>query len=90
MIRPNGPCITPTGSEAKSNRTVKGSEAIKSLVQMNEREQGVDGITRGNVAGATETRLMQEYCSWQFIVNKAGDGEDKCDEDVEQSLPRET
>jgi hypothetical protein len=48
-------CIYPTGSEAKSDRTAKGSEAIKSLIQTDEREQYGDGIVRGNVALATDT-----------------------------------
>ena len=68
-------CISPTGSEAKSNRTVKGPEAIKSLFQMNTRDQCGDSIVRGNVAVATETRSMQEYCSWKFRMKQAGKGE---------------
>jgi len=48
-------CISPTGSEAKSNRTAKGSEAIKSVFRMNGEDQCVEGIERGNVASVTET-----------------------------------
>jgi hypothetical protein len=79
-------CIYPTGSEAKSDRTAKGSEAIKSLFQTDGKDQCADGIVRGNVASATETRPMQEYCSWKLVVKQAGKGEDKCDNDVEQTV----
>ena len=52
-------CISLTGSEAKSNRTVKGPEAIKSWFPMEEKERCRDCIVRGNVAQATDTRPMQ-------------------------------
>ena len=70
-------CISTTGSEAKSNRTVKGPEAIKSLFQVDEKDQYGDGIVRGNVASATVARPMLEYWSWKFIVRWTGKGEDK-------------
>ena len=52
-----------------------------------EKDQYGDGIVRGNVASATVARPMLEYWSWKFAVRETGKGEDKCDNDVEQSLP---
>lgn len=51
-------CIFPTGSEAKSDRTVKGSEAIKSMIHVVEKDQCEDVTVRGNVAPATDTRRV--------------------------------
>ena len=52
-------CIVPTGSEAKSDRTAKGSEAIKSWFHMDEKGRCRDRIERGNVAPATGTQPMR-------------------------------
>ena len=60
---PSLTCISPTGSEAKSDRTVKGSEAIKSLYQVNRQVQCVNRVGRGNVAPATDSRPIREHCS---------------------------
>jgi hypothetical protein len=56
---------------------VKGPEVIKSLFQVNGKDQYGDGIVRGNVAPATVARPMLEYWSYEFIVKGTGRGEDK-------------
>ena len=80
-------CIFPTGSEAKSNRTVKAPEVDKSLNHKNQRIQCDDGLERGNVAPATDSRSIQEHWFRRFEVTQTSKGENKCDSDVEQKVP---
>ncbi len=80
-------CIYPTGSEAKSDRTVKEPEVNKSLNHKDQRGQGDDGFERGNVAPATDSHSIPEHWSTRFKVTQTGKSENKCDRDVEQKVP---
>ena len=79
MIRPNGSYNSPTGSEAKSDRTVKGAEASKSLKLEVQSTQGKDRLVEGNVAPATETSTTKSDVRDWNLGKQTGKGK----EDVE-------
>jgi hypothetical protein len=66
---------------------VKEPEAHKSLNQKDQQSQYEDGMGRGNVAQATDSRRMQECWFMKFYLTQTGKGENKCDRDVEQEVP---
>jgi len=80
-------CILPTGSEAKSDRTAKALEAIKSWFHVDGRGRCRDCIVRGNVAPATGTRPMRNIVLGSSLGNQTVKARIMCDKDVEQTLP---